>query len=212
MPQNASLMSSIVSLKLLSRQMQKQLDKTVVIVTDNETGIKLGEKAKLIVKAKISSVDSVVWQEARELAESERDKKDQLKKELLSARKEGDADIPKYEMKHESPEMVKGVVVEDVPQEKSTDDADLIFAEKPRLESKVVEINGITVVAGGDISEDMELLMSEKRKHLPKQSSVTTSAQTKSGPLLGRDLTRAAGAGLEKLSTLKKIVHHISKK
>ena len=31
-----------------------------------------------------------------------------------------------------------------------------VFAEKPRLESKVVEINGITVVAGGDISEDME--------------------------------------------------------
>jgi len=140
-PANSALLSSVVSLKLLVRQSLK-IDKFNVIVTEDESGIKLAEKAGLVAVKKISEVTNDLWKRAIELKERQVLDKKHIKEELLAER------IPEVEDKSNKP--VKAKVEEDFSN---------IYK---RLDSKIVRLKGITLVAGGDITDDLALCEEEK--------------------------------------------------
>jgi len=168
-PQNSALISSAVSLKILSRRLLNTR-KNVVLVTDSGTGENLGVKAGLCVQSKISAVSKDVWKNAQEAKQKMIDRRDQIKKELLSARKEPaileekeDDKKPEETVEEEKYDIVKENNVKakideyDIYSKENTEEDQKIY-EKPRLEDKVVEIDGFAFVAGGDIKEHKSLL------------------------------------------------------
>ena len=70
-PKSANVTSSLISLKLLSRQIAKS-DKVISIVTDDSVGQKLGEKAGLMVVENVQDIDAKVWEEAKSMKEEAR--------------------------------------------------------------------------------------------------------------------------------------------
>ena len=162
-PQNAALTSSAVSLKILSRQISKS-EKNIVLVTDSEVGSRLGEKADIAIVDKVSSVTSDVWANAKSLKEKMIHERDRIKNELLGVRKEDLSGETKEEVvvvdsvaQNEVPqvEQVKAKIIDDEEEEKEV----IVPApEKPRLPAKVVELNGITLLAGGDIEDRPDLI------------------------------------------------------
>jgi hypothetical protein len=156
-PNVSSLTSSVVSLKILSRQVVKS-DKLVILVCDNANAQHLCDKAKLTVRAKISDVDKEAWIEAKDLKNALLDNREKVKKELLGARTPGS----------EGTDIIAGVVaakiVDDEPQEKPAEEEVQPFMHKPRLKAKVVDINGIKLISGGDIADTPEILDIERRR------------------------------------------------
>ena len=84
-PATSAVVSSVISLKLLSRQILDS-NKVLVLVTDNPTGKRLAEKANLILRDKISLVDKQAWDEAMTMKKSLSEHKDEIKQELLASR------------------------------------------------------------------------------------------------------------------------------
>ncbi|MCA9383792.1 hypothetical protein KC909_05485 [Candidatus Dojkabacteria bacterium] len=162
-PQNAALTSSAVSLKILSRQISKS-EKNIVLVTDSEVGSRLGEKADIAIVDKVSSVTSDVWTNAKSLKEKMIHERDRIKNELLGVRKEDVSGGSKEEnvavdsvaqIEEPQVEQVKAKIIDDEEEEKEV----IVPApEKPRLPAKVVELNGITLLAGGDIEDRPDLI------------------------------------------------------
>ena len=166
-PHNAALITSSVSLKILARQIAKS-EKLVVLVSDTDVGMKLASKANLVAKKRISEVTKQVWDKAKELKESWLLERERVKKELIGARKEEqiaeEASSEKTVGTGKSvvgQQMVKAKVLEE-----ETVAEPILIPEKVRLPEKIVEINGIRVFSGGDITDNVELLMSERDKNL----------------------------------------------
>jgi hypothetical protein len=156
-PNVSSITSSAVSLKILSNQIVKTA-KSVVLVCDNANAQYLCSKANLSVRSKISDVDKDAWIEAKELKTKLRDEKDKIKKELLGARTPGS----------DGPVIAEGVVSakvidEEEPPKEEVEEIKAI-TDKPRLKIKIIDINGIKLVAGGDIVESPELLHIERKR------------------------------------------------
>ncbi len=154
-PQNAALVSSAVSLKILSRQVLGT-DKLVALVTDDQGGKRLSEKAGLICLQKISEVNKDVWQRAKELKVKMISERDKIRAELIGDRSETiDKEIAEQKT-------VKASLEDDAPKAEAKEPEQL--RDKPRLEPKVISINGINIVAGGDILQLDELLRSERER------------------------------------------------
>lgn len=172
-PNTAVLISSAVSLKMLAKQVVKT-DKLIVLVSDTNLAKSLGNKAKLMVCAKVSEVSKEVWQMAQEQKTQFADELNRVKQELLSVRQEplGDPlrveDLLKKVLPKQSDtksgavglapktEKVKAVLVDEPEKQNSG----LII--KPRLKERVMDINGIKLVAGGDILNNDELVEMER--------------------------------------------------
>lgn len=153
-PQNAALVSSAVSLKILSRQVLST-DKLVALVTDDQGGKRLSEKAGLICLQKISEVNKDVWQKAKELKVKMISERDKIRAELIGDRSETiDKEITEQKT-------VKASLEDDVKAETKEPEQ---LRDKPRLDAKVISINGINIVAGGDITQLDELLRSERER------------------------------------------------
>lgn len=162
-PASSSVVSSVISLKLLSRQLLDS-SKLMVMVTDNPTGKKLASKANLVVKDKISMVDKFAWEEALSIKKELQEHKTGIKNELLASRipeKVSKEDIEKDLETTQQEEVVldenqnseeNQIELEDREEIDPTPLPD-IFGEKPRLKPKMVEIEGIVIVSGGDINE-----------------------------------------------------------
>lgn len=152
-PASSGVVSSVISLKLLSRQLLDS-EKLMVLVTDNPTGKKLAVKAGLVVRDKISMVDKLAWDEALTIKKELLGHKDSIRSSLLSARvPEAVAKEPEIEEEVEEVEMASTEPVVEKRSVKQDDRVDEIFSEKPRLKPKVVEVGGIPIVSGGDVSE-----------------------------------------------------------
>lgn len=153
-PASSGVVSSVISLKLLSRQLLDS-NKLLILVTDNPTGKRLAAKSNLVVRDKISLVDKMAWDEALAIKKELREHKAGIKQELLSARvpeeleekvaEEVVLEQPAEEVKVE--EQVEAKPEPEVPTEKE------LFGEKPRLKPKIVNVGGIPIVSGGDISD-----------------------------------------------------------
>lgn len=200
-PEHSALISSAISLKILSRQIVKS-DKLVVLVSEGEVAQKLGEKAKLVVRNKVSDVDKATWDEAKNLKQELIDAREAIKAELLGQRQEA-VEVPS----EVEEELIKAKIEDDEPEVETDEEKvkeEVKAYSKPRLQEKVMEVGGITLVAGGDIAEQPELLMREKQAFSPPDPSTlpdqkqevmeTDVPETKDGSsLTGRDLTSMSG-------------------
>lgn len=154
-PATSGVVSSVISLKLLSKQLIDS-NKLLIMVTDNPTGIKLAGKANLVVRDKISLVDKSAWDEALAIKNELREHKEGIKKELLTSR------TPEKLVEEEVQQELVDEVESEVPVEeevmkpiKHTEKE--IFGEKPRLSPKIVTLGGIAIASGGDINELKDL-------------------------------------------------------
>jgi len=150
-PHVSALTSSAVSLKSLSKQIVKS-SKLVVLVCDNANARHLSSKANLTIREKMSEVDKNAWMEAKSLKDRILDDNDKIKHELLGAR------TPVDEVK----EITQGVVSAKLVDEKIEEE--IPITEKPRLKPKVIDINGVKFVMGGDIADTPDLLDIERRR------------------------------------------------
>lgn len=176
-PNTAALISSAVSLKVLARQILKT-DKLIILVSDTTLAKTLGSKASLMVCSRVSDVSKEAWLQAKELKDKMSEGMERIKKELLSARLEPQdplrvEDFLKKVLPQKSDtkdqavgletapaialnktKSVKAVILEDPPAPK--------VVIKTRLKERVIDINGIKLVAGGDIRNNKDLMGLER--------------------------------------------------
>ena len=176
-PESANLVASLISLKLLARQIAGS-DRLIVAVTEDKLGLQLSEKAGIIAKEKISDITPKVWVDAEEMKKKFVSLRKNIKDKLISDRTEG-SDGSNYKIVDEKDEKEdedqKGT--EDISKQGKTEkseenDNDFAYApalaEKPRLEPKVVNLGNIKVLAGGDIEKQPKFLSEIEAKHLSK--------------------------------------------
>lgn len=146
-PASSGVVSSVISLKLLSKQLIDST-KLLILVTDNPTGIKLAGKANLVVRDKISLVDKTAWDEALAIKNELREHKEGIKKELLTSR------MPeKVEEEEVVAEVIEVEPVKPEPPKPIEPTEKELFGEKPRLKPKMIAVGGIAIASGGDINE-----------------------------------------------------------
>ena len=181
-PASSAVVSSIISLKLLSRQLLDS-SKLLIMVTDNPIGKKLAEKANLVVRDKISKVDKLAWDEALSIKNAMLEHKTGIKNDLLSSRVpekiEDEPELPKVTKKSselESPEVVDEV--EEKVEETTPAVPDLT---QNRLGPKMVEVGGIPIMSGGDIASGSvanasPVLASERKNEQPIDKEQSTES------------------------------------
>jgi len=160
-PATSGVVSSVTSLKLLSKQLIDS-NKLLILVTDNPTGIKLAGKANLVVRDKISLVDKSAWDEALAIKNELREHKEGIKKELLTSRMPEEVieeEVIPEVVEEEKPEVAEKIEEQKEPEiTKPIEHTEKeIFGEKPRLSPKIVTLGGIAIASGGDINELKDL-------------------------------------------------------
>lgn len=184
-PESANLVASLISLKLLSRQIAKS-PKSIVLVTEDKLGLRLAKEAGLVAKEKISEITPKIWVEAEDLKKLFLDSRKKTKDKLIDARSEKqDYEIVDDEKeKEQKAEDKKEEGEKDEGKEKSKKKENEIeyvssLAQKPRLEPKVVNLGVIKVLSGGDIEKNPDFIdqiekTSEKETMKEKESAVYT--------------------------------------
>jgi hypothetical protein len=215
-PASSSVVSSIISLKLLSRQLLDS-SKSMILVTDNPTGKKLAEKANLVVRDKISMVDKLAWDEATSIKNSMLEHKTGIKNDLLSSRVpeevEDEPEVPSKDEKVEKTEAEKPKeeVIKEEPkvepkQELPTTVSDL---SKNRLEPKLMEVGGIPIMAGGDIAtgeaEISEPVIASESKAKPDEKDIQDIKPEKREPEPKSEITKRRISPTGKLPDKKKL-------
>lgn len=84
-PQNALIVSSLVSMRILAKQITKS-KKQIVLVTEDEFGTKLAKTAGLVPTNKVSNISPETWESAQIAKEKAKAEADKIKKELLANR------------------------------------------------------------------------------------------------------------------------------
>ncbi len=190
-PQNSHLLSSNVSINILSRQLLDE-DKLVTVVTEDEYGKTISDRAGFVTVEKVSEVSGESWVQAGK-------NKNDLKNHILERKNNllsgivGDKQITNYKDDQLREEQVTNEIDDDSELETTEDlrdekqdvtrdsddelgnDADnseitvpdgrhaaqsteqdeqeaLEKYKKPRQEPKVVEIEGLKILAGGDVN------------------------------------------------------------
>jgi hypothetical protein len=187
-PHSTILTSSAVSMKILASQVSKS-DKLIIMVCDDFHATQLAQKANILVKGKISDIDKDAWVKAKELKDLILTEKNRIRNELLQTRQE--QSLGDEVVKPVLQEKVKAVIASE-----ENNDA-LLINPKPRLRGKVVDINGIKIFAGGDITENDELLKLERSRidiinnlNLNEEQEVTLNEQNMdNNSLVGIDMT-----------------------
>src|SRR5258708_5206783 len=77
-PNGANITSSQVSLKLLTRMLMRT-DKLIVLVSEDELGVKLAKKAGVVIVPRVSDVTNDTWTKVNEIKEEQAFAKDQKK-------------------------------------------------------------------------------------------------------------------------------------
>lgn len=154
LPNVSALTSSVVSLRILSKQIVKSI-KQVVLVCDNGNARHLCSKANLAVRSKISEVDKEAWMESKELKVKLLDENEKIKKELLGAR------TPDSESSGISEGPVTAKLIDEEP---AVEDEIEPIITRQRMKGKVIDVNGIKLFSGADITDAPDLLDLERRR------------------------------------------------
>ncbi len=169
-PESAMLVSSLVSLKLLSRHVYKH-NKMIVLVTEDKTGLEISKKAGLVAVEKVSDVTGETWKKALALREKFKEEREELKRRLVNKRKEGeDVTFEEEDVKEEKTEKED---IKDKKEEKEEGEGKDYFQgmpQKPRLDGKLVRIAGFPLYAGGDIKDNAEALKDESAANKEEDS------------------------------------------
>jgi hypothetical protein len=166
-PQNSIILSSPVSINILFKEISKS-KKTALIVTEDGYGQMIAEKAGFVVAQKVSQVTAQNWDLAltnklRYLDSQERKKKELLsnigliEQPIMEENKVTEDEV--VEIVHKAPP-IEIVQVEDTPiveepieaepEQVESEEVVGIF-QKPRKESKVIELGALKIASGGDI-------------------------------------------------------------
>jgi len=131
-PERAALLGSVVSLKLLFSEIIKS-EKSVILVTNDEIGLKLAVKANLVAFDKVNKITSDSWLKVEDLKSKYLIQKENKKDSLVKERKE---DVSVGKVSNE---------------ENKTEDKSLDSLKK--MNPKKINISGFEMVSGGDIAE-----------------------------------------------------------
>jgi hypothetical protein len=189
-PQNSLVLSSLLSIRILYRKILNST-KVVILVTEDEKGISMVQKANFVVVPKISNITEELWGIASERKDKDSYELENVKKEKIDQDTETISEMKNDEIPLEEQ------VEEDIENvEKLVDDADTDKYKKPRREAKVVNVAGIEIFAGGDIKKNKnvednhdkiaeinDLTMSE----IDRLKNISESKES----FTGRDFTRA---------------------
>ena len=181
-PQNSLLLSSYISINILFREIAKT-DKNVVIVTEDNYGQHIAEKAGFIVTGKVSTIGSEMWETAvhnkDELLARLSDRKQENlqtinESNILSENideptevsvdikhvdsiesKQNDIEITPAETEFiETPDIIE--VQKEIEANEKTERM-LKSYQKPRREPRMVNIDGIEMLSGGDLKKFNEV-------------------------------------------------------
>lgn len=205
-PESSQLVSSLVSLKLLARQIYKS-NKIVILVSEDKLGLELSKEASLVAVEKISDVTGETWKDALRLKEQFIEARENLKHELVSKREEGE----KVKLEEEETEGKKENRKPKKEEETDGEDDDNFFEgqpEKPRLGGKKVDIEGFAMIAGGDIREHKELLVGDSAEDKEKSESLNSKQIRKSKP--EKKLTQDSELKTQNPKEDKKAKHKVS--
>ncbi len=151
-PQNSLLFGSVLSLKILFRQAAYD-DKAVIIVTEDNYGINISQKAGFVVTQRVSQITSDLIEVARAKLMSYKQKLEKKKRELLGnpVVEEDPVQISKAELKDIS--QINNEIEEEYSQkfeEEKVIPAEVKTASKP---INIKEISGIKIFGGSDIED-----------------------------------------------------------
>jgi len=215
-PERAALIGSSVSLKLLAQEVAK-INKTAVLVTEDEIGLKLAQKAPLVAVTKVSDISEEMWAEARKLKEKLVKRREHAKNALLSERHEQKqyAQERKEKSKDEGLES-KEIVESEREEEKKIPEEELkkeiepeaekkdSGAELKRLEPRIVDVNGFKMVAGGDIA-DFHKDEQEDISQKALKDEVTRKEKEKKSSIVGQDVSSISYTALAGKDSEKKV-------
>jgi hypothetical protein len=158
-PENALITSSLISIKVLAKQIL-QSKKLVVIVSEDAFGRKLADRAGIVNVRKVSDVTPELWEKAQLAKERDSALLKRHEKSLLAGRQEnvGEAEVPEEKIEVTLSEVADTEVeqVEQVEKPEPIEDNPVpITPVKKRLSPKLMKVDGLEILAGGDI-EDLE--------------------------------------------------------
>ncbi|GAB4283950.1 MAG: hypothetical protein Kow0081_0840 [Candidatus Dojkabacteria bacterium] len=217
-PSNSSIFSSTLSLKVLFHRLTDE-KKICIIVTEDEYGQVLAQKAGFVVVQKVSQITSELWEVAQSKFQNFIQKQNQRKNTLLEERhpkefiqtdkaanashvQSGDDNVDMNDLQNKQAQHNTSAsdLSEDIVGSDVEDNDDVSASNIPqKIKPKVKIISGLKVFQSGDI----ELLQSKKKNgrigelNNSKQDSmnerkVDTSVFSESR-FAGRDLTRMTG-------------------
>lgn len=220
-PQNSLLMSSLVSVEILFRKIAKS-SKLGIVVTEDEYGIHIAARSGFIVVTKVSQISSQLWEEAQKLKDdyliSLNKNINKIKNDLNenTSIDESQSVIPsaanvsselteprQFAAENEQLENIEG---SEVLSQGQLENADAEIEEeikgrysKPRQGAKVVEVNGLKILAGGDIKHYIDQSQNEKAgQTIEKNMDESFDRRVKTtgaGAFTGKDFTRAVNTG-----------------
>lgn len=184
-PQNSILLSSYISINILYREIAKS-DKVVVLVTEDNYGQHIAERAGFIVTAKVSNITNEMWDDSQsnklelishlknrkqenlqniseqvqpeEITETMPDIKEESsvvnEAEPLSIDNniEPKEDFEKLDQTQEIQSDIQNDILPQTSEVKENEDI-LKKYQKPRREPKMIDIDGITILSGGDMKK-----------------------------------------------------------
>jgi hypothetical protein len=197
-PDRAALLGSVVSLKLLAQEVSKT-NKLAVVVTQDEVGRRLAEKANFVAVEKVNDISKEKWEKARQLKKEIIERREAAKKKLVKERKE-DSSISEEESKEPSHEALPAVgPLASVDKLEGGEEARAV-GELKRLDPQKVDLEGFEMMAGGDIAElegggerDSSVLERTTRGEdavASSRSEVTQDEEGKQGGLSSKDLRK----------------------
>ncbi|MBD3362997.1 hypothetical protein GF362_04725 [Candidatus Dojkabacteria bacterium] len=181
-PEHAILTSSLTNMKLLAREIAAS-NKLVILVTKNQLALSKSELTNLKAVKKVEEIDENTWDEAESLIQELKNRREQIKEKLISARQES-TKIPN-EKKLLEQDKEKTLVPQEYDAEEKETQA---LIKKPvRLKPKLVSIGGFEVMAGGDIKEETKFA-SQKPKKKPRRRTKLTSKDKSHTSFIGKDM------------------------
>ncbi|MEP7103853.1 MAG: hypothetical protein ABI721_04050 [Candidatus Dojkabacteria bacterium] len=169
-PQGALILSSPISIKILFKEVAK-LRKASIVVTEDSYGIYIAEKVGFVVASKVSQITGESWAVAKNRMDTFLEKLLAKKKELSttvadstekedSIVEENISDTQNLNIEQDVQKGDKLNTVEETEEYKNDDVQENPVEEeavetyqKPRVEAKVIDLDGIEMMSGGDISK-----------------------------------------------------------
>lgn len=190
-PEKAALLGSSVSLKLLFSEIAK-LKKKALIVTKDDIGLSLAEKAGFLAVKNVSEIDDQSWEEAEVRVRKYLEKREKKKEKLIQERNESTSS--KTKVKEDQQEKVK-------KKEEASKKKKETTVKKTKITPKKVELGGFEMVAGGDIAdfakeekEKPDLSDNVEKKSQPSKDKSKRQKES----LVGRDLSTYSYTSLAK--------------
>jgi len=174
-PQGALILSSPISIKILFKEVAK-LRKSAIVVTEDSYGIYIAERVGFVVASKVSQITGESWAVAKGRMDTYLEKLLAKKKELSTTVADSDDSEAQTEQpkENEVSDIEKDVQMEDntnAQEEVSSEVKDKLSEieavapvvaepivdealknyQKPRTAAKVIDLDGIEMMSGGDI-------------------------------------------------------------